>query len=157
MIPAYANGINFTDAQGERFLLESFTCPNAFEADQRAKYNVPVWLYRYFGDWKNIRLYPDSGAYHGTELEMVFGNSEAVSGIAPSKAEVATTRLMQHAWARFADDPVNGLIELGWPQYVAGEKTLVEIAKDNKPEIRLVKPEKYDGKCDDVTLGSLGG
>lgn len=155
VIPAYENGINVTTKQGAQFLLESFTCPNAFEAKQRVKYNVPTWRYRYFGHWKNLQLYPGSGAYHGTELEMVFGNSGAVSGIPPSSDEVKTTRLMQHAWATFADNPESGLSGLGWPEYDPKSKTLIEIAYQNKPTIRLVKPSVTDSECGSVKLGGI--
>lgn len=86
---------------------------------------------------------------------MIFGNSRAVSGIPPSRREVQTTRLMQHAWVRFADDPVDGLIELGWPRYVPDSPTLAEIAYHNMPEIMLVKPEVYDAACSSVVLGSM--
>lgn len=155
MIPAYENGVNVTKEQGNEFLLSSFTCPNAFEAKQRVKYNIPTWRYRYFGHWKNLQLYPGSGAYHGTELEMVFGNSGAVSGIPPSAKEVKTSRLMQHAWATFADNPDNGLTGLGWPEYDPESKTLIEIANHNQPSIRLVKPSVTDAECSNITLGGV--
>lgn len=110
---------------------------------------------RYSGHWKNLEMYPGSGAYHGTDLEMVFGNSGEVSGIPPLKAEQETTRLMQHAWATFADDPWEGLSKLGWPRFDQSSATLAEIARDNMPRIRLVKPSVYDAQCSSITLGSL--
>ena len=84
IIPAYGRGINTTLAQQSQFLLESFTCPNAFEARARAAHGVPVWLYRYFGDWPNTQLYPTSGAYHGTEMQMLFGMQSAFLTPTPS-------------------------------------------------------------------------
>jgi len=84
----------------------------------RAKAGVPIWRFRYFGDWDNLRLYPTSGAYHGSDLEMIFGASEDVSGLPESAPEMEMQALMQRTWAVFADDPVKGLErEMGWPVY----------------------------------------
>lgn len=143
-----------TGKQGDDFLLSSFTCPNLFEAEWRRHYDVPVWQYRYFGHWDNLRLYNGSGAYHGTDLEMVFGNDDVVSGIPSSEAEDEMTRLMQHAWAMFADDPAEGLHRLGWPEYDPAEKSLIRLAYNNQPGADFVSPSEYDAPCSTVELGA---
>lgn len=94
MIPAFGRGINTTSAQRDQFLLESFTYPNDFKARMGRAHNVSTWVHRYFGDWTNTRLYPTSGAYHGTEMQMLFGNSEDASGIAPSAEQMQLTKVM---------------------------------------------------------------
>ena len=94
-----------------------FTCPTAFEANQRRRHGVSTWVYRYFGDWGNLELYPGSGAYHGTELDMVFGTAEDVADQPNTAPEAATSKYMMKAWAAFAKDPHNGLKQLGWPLY----------------------------------------
>lgn len=160
-IPAYAKGVNVTEAQGHEFLLSSFTCPNAFEARMRRRHGVPVWLFRYFGDWNNTRLYGNSAfnpggsqAYHGSDLEMIFGASEDVSGLPTSEAERRTTELMQTAWAAFARDPACGLTGLDWPMFNE-EDGLVLLARDDKPEAVFASPGKYDAACEDVALAGL--
>ncbi len=100
-------------------------------------------------------MYPGSGTYHGIDLDTLLGNSGAVSGIAPSTAEIETTRLMQRAWAQFAADPATGLSKIGWPTYDPDSATLAEIALDDTPSIQFVKPSVYDASCPSVTLGSL--
>ena len=155
-IPAFANGIVPTTQQVVWFLLESFTCPNSYEASRRRDQNVPVWQYRYFGDWDNVRLYPDSGAYHGSDLHMIFGASGDVSGIAPSEAEKQTTQLMQHAWAAFCNDPTNGLTKvMNWPKFDPNQKSLIRLAYQNNPKPDFVKPETYDSPCSTITMGAL--
>ena len=124
-----------------------------FEAHNRRAQGVPVWQYRYFGDWDNIRLYNGSGAYHGSDLEMIFGNSAEVSGISPSDAERRTTKLMQFYWATFARDPHHGLTAVGWPRYKAKRKTLNRLAYNNDPLPSLVLPEEYDSPCETIILG----
>jgi carboxylesterase type B len=100
------------------FNLEAFACASAIEAEVRAAQGVPVWRYRYFGDFADLRLFPGSGAYHGTELDMVFGTAEDVSGIPNSEVEVQTIAYFQKAWTAFAHDPKQGLsITMGWPLY----------------------------------------
>jgi cholinesterase len=154
VIPAYGRGINTTQAQRDQFLLESFTCPNDFEARARKAHNVPVWQYRYFGDWPNTRLYPTSGAYHGTEMQMLFGNSEDVSGIATTAAQERLTDVMQKAWVAFAKDSVSGLEEFGWPRYAPEKKTLVRLGYQNSAVPDFVKPEVYSWNCSSVVLAS---
>jgi cholinesterase len=155
VIPAYGRGINTTLAQRDQFLLESSTCPNDFEARARTAHGVSVWQYRYFGDWPNTRLYPTSGAYHGTELQMLFGNSKDVSGTAPGAAQVRLTQVMQSAWVAFARDPVGGLEGIGWPKYDLDGETLVRLGYGNSDVVDLVRPEVYSGNCSDVVL--VGG
>jgi carboxylesterase type B len=111
-----------TDSQWSIFNSEGFTCATAQTASFRAKAGVPTWRYRYFGDWDNLRLYdccPGSGAYHGSELEMVFGTAEDVSGIANGSPEEQVSKMMMRAWGAFAKDSKAGLNRLGWPEYGA--------------------------------------
>ncbi|KAK8127296.1 hypothetical protein PG984_008404 [Apiospora sp. TS-2023a] len=147
VISAYGRGTNVTKAQGDEFLLTSFTCPNHAQALSRRAAGVPVWQYRYFGDWDNTRLYTTSGAYHGTDMHMVFGNSEAVTGILPSVAQDKTVVRMQHLWARFAADPVNGLSRAGWPRLEPGSDSLARFAYGNSPEWSFVDPEVLVDRC----------
>lgn len=152
MIPAFGRGIQTNATQRDQLLAESFTCPHDFEARARSALDVPVWQYRYFGDWDNTRLYPTSGAYHGTEMQMLFGNSGDVSGIAPSADQEELTKIMQSAWVAFARDPENGLSEFGWPLYEAGEETMIRLGFENSPEPDFVRPEVYAGNCSGVVL-----
>lgn len=153
MIPVFARGTNVTESQGAQFLLESFTCANDFEARARKSNGVPVWQYRYFGDWGNTRLYPTSGAYHGTEMQMLFGNSGDVSGTAPSAAQERLTETMQQAWVAFARDPKKGLKKFGWPEFDLEKKTLIRLGYGNSPKPDFVLPEVYSRNCSGVVLG----
>ncbi|CAD0097265.1 unnamed protein product [Aureobasidium mustum] len=55
-LAAWATNRTLTPTQWDNFILSGFTCPNSTETANRAKYNVPTWQYRYFGEWKNLRL-----------------------------------------------------------------------------------------------------
>ncbi|KAK5954473.1 hypothetical protein OHC33_004195 [Knufia fluminis] len=162
-IPAYAAGTKATEAQGDQFLLESFTCPNAFEAQNRKEHGVPVWLFRYFCDLDNTWLYPDSEfspggsqAYHGSDLQMIFGASEDVSGLPTTEEQREVTGLMQKAWAAFAEDPAKGLESvMGWPKFDEEKESLILLARDNSVEAEIVLPSEYDAECDGVVLAGL--
>jgi hypothetical protein len=157
-IAATALNKSFTPRQIQLFNLEAFTCPTAAETAARAAAHVPVWRYRYFADWPNLRLYPGSGAYHGSEIHMVFGGAQDVSGIPNSKAENELSAYMMMAWAAFADDPKEGLnMRLGWPMYDPEFDTLVRLGYDEATTASYVKPGVYDAECaalgDDKSAG----
>lgn len=116
-VGAFATGKSFNATQRELFDLEAFTCATAIEAAARVAKGVTVYRYRYFGDFDNLRLYPGSGAYHGAELNMVFGTAQDVSGLPNFAAEDATSAYLMKVWATFARDPKKGLSKLGWPTY----------------------------------------
>jgi len=118
-IAAFGQGRVLSDEAWDEFNRACFTCANSLEAKNRAKIGVPTFLFRYFGDWDNLRLYPTSGTYHGSDVNMVFGGSADVSGLPNSANETKIIALFQKAWATFAQDPLNGLTNnMKWPRYV---------------------------------------
>jgi carboxylesterase type B len=172
-ISGWASKLNFTDAQWDLFTQRAFTCPTAYATEYRVQYDVPTWRYRYSGDWDNLRLYngsaglgpKGSAAYHGSDLGLVFGTAQDITGLPNSAAENDYTKYVQGAWAAFARDSKNGLTNYGWPAYKSGkhklprtyngaiannstgENTLVELAYNNEPEPRVVDPAIYDSSC----------
>ena len=157
-IPAFSQGTTLSAEQWQQFNDGSFTCPIAFAAQHRAFYNIPTWRYRYYGDWQNLRLYGPSkgngneggsGAYHGADVEMVFGGSEDVSGLPKSEEQRRMERVMMKAWADFARDPRTGL---EWPVYDPARPTLVRLGYGNKGEATFVHPDVYDYVCYNFTL-----
>lgn len=107
-------------------------------------------------DWPNLRLYegfdgyPDSGAYHGADLDMLFGTAEDVTGEGNSAEEEATSRYIQGAWAAFGRDPVRGLKKYGWPEYDGKGKDLVLLGNGNQAAPMFVDAEVYDAVCPSV-------
>lgn len=155
-ILAYAQGVVPTTAQVAAFLLESFTCPVAYQATARRQHGVPSFAYRYLADWNNTRLYPTSGAYHGVDMHMIFGASADVSGLPTSADQRQLTTVMQKAWFAFCSDPHDGLADIGWPLFDPNGETLVQLGLDNVPVALFVSPSVYDAPCSTVTMGALG-
>ncbi|KAF3059049.1 alpha/beta-hydrolase [Trichoderma afarasin] len=155
-IPAFASGIVPTADQVVSFLLESFTCPVSHQANARRNHGVPAWAYRYMADWDNTRLYPTSGAYHGVDLHMIFGASADVSGLPTTADQRSLTKLMQHAWFTFSNNPTSGLSSLGWPQFNKKKASLIVLGQNNRPKAQFVSPSVFDLTCPNITLAGLG-
>ncbi|PTB48814.1 hypothetical protein M431DRAFT_10506 [Trichoderma harzianum CBS 226.95] len=143
-----------------QFLLESFTCPVTFQAAARRNHGVPAWTFRYMADWDNTRLYSTndstSGAYHMVDLHMIFGASEDVTGPPTTTDQRNLTYIMQKAWASFANDPVDGLARLGWPQFDQNENSYFLLGKNNIPSAEFVAPSEWNSPCSTVTFGLFG-
>lgn len=155
-VSAFGANITLSEAAWELFVQRGFSCPAKYSTDARVARGVPAYRYRYMGDWDNLRLYPawgpypDSGAYHGTDLDMIFGTAYDVSGANDSAPEADTSRYMMDAWASFGRDPVNGLKKLGWPMYHSNTTSLMRIANNNSATPELVAPSVYDATCPPV-------
>ena len=152
-IAVFAANHTFTLNQISLFDLEAFTCPTGAETAARAQQDVPVWRYRYFGDWPNLRLYPNSSAYHGSEIGLVFGTAPDITGLPNTPQEDELSAYMMKAWATFAADPKKGLSEcLGWPRYDPAKTTLVRLGYQDETNASFVSPAVYDAQC-----AALGG
>ena len=68
---------------------------------------IPTWRYYFNATIPNIQPegYPTLGAFHGADLDIVFGTYPA-AGV--TDQEVAISAFMQTAWATFAKDPTGG-------------------------------------------------
>jgi cholinesterase len=146
----------FPDVYWESFNLVTFVCPAAARANISVANGVPTWRYRWFGEFPNtiITTVPDSGAWHASELSVLFNNNPSGSGIpANTPQEVAIGSYLRGAWATFAKDPVNGLKTYsggngtGWPTYVPAGNTLVRLAYQNLTGPNLAPSEMYDSLC----------
>ncbi|KAE8150662.1 carboxylesterase [Aspergillus avenaceus] len=146
-VSAFAANLSRSDSAWKVFNQAAFTCPTGNAAANRAAHGVPTWQSRYFGDWDNLRLYPTSGAYHGSDLAMLFGTAEEISGLPNSREEERFSQYMRSAWVAFARDPVNGLVKFGWPRYDPDDKTLVGLAYQNSTSAQLFIPTPFETAC----------
>ncbi|KAH6629592.1 Alpha/Beta hydrolase protein [Boeremia exigua] len=118
------------------------TCPGAKGALARKTYNVPVWRTRYFGEWPNLNPLPWLGAYHSSDIPMVFGTSDLLGPDTP--AEAATSKYIQDAWAAFARDPEKGIT---WAQYDPNADTLVKLGFENNTQAVYGPGDEFDALC----------
>lgn len=109
------------------------TCGAAVAAASRKAFNVPIWRVRYFGVWPNLNPFSWLGAYHSSDIPMIFGTSDLRGSDTP--LETATSKYYQSAWATFARDPVNGLVKYGWPVFEPQGQTLVKLGNGSAKAI----------------------
>jgi cholinesterase len=138
-------GVTIPDQFWDQLNLEEFTCPAGIRANTSVGASNPTWRYRYFGDFPNIRISADSGAYHGAEMSIIFTTMPTVPDSTPEEISIST--YMRGAWVAFAKDPVNGLTTYGWPVYDISGDTLIRLAYNNVTGTNAVNPYLYDAKC----------
>jgi len=146
-----------------------FDCLTADAAKVRLDNKVNAWRYRYAGDWPNQKLTSSSGAYHGSELPMLFGTSEYLSlyygelfkqniSFADTEEQKKLAKTMMTAWTSFAKDPENGLSKLGWPVYDPKNPTVVQLGGDGSSAVTFALAKTFDSRCGLVNglIGILG-
>ncbi|MCJ1317754.1 hypothetical protein MMC15_003081 [Xylographa vitiligo] len=88
----------------------TFLCPASAIVNLAATSGYAVWRYYFNATFPNTQLFPDAGAYHSSEIPLVFGTYPTAGATAQ---EVALSRYLQTAWADFAKNPAGGP---GWPR-----------------------------------------
>ncbi|MCJ1329557.1 hypothetical protein MMC10_006237 [Thelotrema lepadinum] len=99
--------------------LNTFLCPATETVRLRNQNNLPTFRYSYAGNFSNISPRPWLGAYHSSELPMLFGTYENFRG-AGQLLENQTSIAMQDAWVVFAQKGASGLEATGWQPYELG-------------------------------------
>ncbi|KAB8274055.1 Alpha/Beta hydrolase protein [Aspergillus minisclerotigenes] len=96
--------------------LEVHQCPANYYTDLR--YNTSSLTFRYYnmGNFSNTSPRPWEGAYHTSELPLVFGTYDWYGGPATEYQAAVATR-WQDLYLAFVKDPVHALPKLGWPAY----------------------------------------
>ena len=135
---------------------QGFTCASRDSAGFRSAHDVPVWRYRYFATWPNLELYPDSGAYHGSDRHMSFGAGEDVPGLPKTPAENQQIQYQMAAWGSFINNPETGpgSSESPWPE-AREPNGLVALGVNNQPGATYVDPSTYDTLCEQMNGGVL--
>ncbi|KAK0103599.1 hypothetical protein ONS95_005611 [Cadophora gregata] len=148
-------GAAFADSDWDEMNLSIYTCPTGQRANASILASNPTWRYRFHAIFPNINISPESGAYHGAELTLLFGTE---SQLEPSTVEEdAFAEYLKGAWVAFAKDPVAGLssYEGGWPMYDPAGESLVRLGFENKVGTNLGFPELYDAGCSEASLTAL--
>ncbi|KAL2702622.1 hypothetical protein AAEP93_006920 [Penicillium crustosum] len=132
-----------------------YNCPLRESVRIRLSQHVPTWRYLYHGNFSNVSPTPWLGAYHGSEIPIVFGTYDKSRAIPPSAREVEVSEYMQGAWVAFAKDPCMGLSEYGWPPFSFDEPTLINLALNNTVEAIFTSASPWDTSCEAPTRSEL--
>ncbi|TRX91498.1 hypothetical protein FHL15_007503 [Xylaria flabelliformis] len=109
-------------------------CTTLQDIKLRAGVGATTYQYLYGGNFSNISPVPWLGAYHASDLPMVFG-TYGLEG--PSGAfEEQVSRKMQDLYLEFIKDPVEGLKRAGWPPVTGRlqDPNIMALALDGKLE-----------------------
>lgn len=85
-------------------------------SSDRYAVNATTYRYYYAGNFTNISPRPWEGAYHSSELPLIFGTHSLFRGES-TPFEYAVSYRYQDLYLAFANDPANGLAAQGWPAY----------------------------------------
>lgn len=145
-------GVDESDTFWDQFDLATFVCPSATRANFSITAHLPTWRYRYFGSFPNLQIQtnPDSGAYHSSELSLLFDNlpPAGIPGIPPpTEFEGQWGTYIRRAWTTFAKDPEKGLERFGWPSWNPEKPTLIRLGYGNFTGPNEASPQLYD-RCD---------
>ena len=146
--------VTFPDSDWDAFEL-TFSCPAGIRANSSVAAHNPTWRYRFFGVFPNINVSSEGGAYHGAELQLLFGTT--FSTPSATAEEIKFEAYLRGAWTTFAKDPVNGLSTYagGWPLYDPAEKSLIRLGYENGVGTNLAFPMQYDAACVNSSLSAL--
>ena len=101
-----------------------------------------TWRFYLKASFPNTELIPNGRAYHGTQIPLVRGTYPA-EGATPQ--EIALSKYMQDAWARFAKNPKQGP---GWNRLgTNGGADLGELGANGGTGVTVIPEEKIDVQC----------
>ncbi|EPE09777.1 para-nitrobenzyl esterase [Ophiostoma piceae UAMH 11346] len=103
--------LRFTDEE----TLKAFVCPAANATRWRgALPGRTTYRYQYAGNFSSVTPYPWLGAYHGSDIPIMFGTMVVQPGVTAFQQRVSES--MQDHLAAFVADPENGLrnMNTGW-------------------------------------------
>ncbi|KIJ50906.1 hypothetical protein M422DRAFT_244855, partial [Sphaerobolus stellatus SS14] len=125
-----------------------FSCPAGTTTLDHVNANVPVFRYRYDGIFPDISHQSDLRAFHSSEIPIVFGTYNLSPFGPPTSAEITLSSYVQGAWVAFARDPVNGLVNFGWPRYNPVTNSLVLLGNSaNQSGVTFTNGLTYDLGC----------
>lgn len=128
-----------------------FLCPGTETTRLRTQAGLQTYRYLYSGNFSNVSPLPWMGAYHDSDLPMIFGTHGDFRGES-TDSERRTSERMQDAVLAFMEDPYAGPEKVGWPS-VKSEKMLI-FGEEGKAA-RQVSLESVQGVCADEAM--MGG
>ncbi|KIW45062.1 uncharacterized protein PV06_03481 [Exophiala oligosperma] len=138
---------NVTAGPNETLALQTtiggFICPSHNTSEYRTQNKLLTYRYQYAGNFSNISPRPWMGAYHDTDLPMLFGTYNDFRGAGPG-FEGRVSQKLQDLVLAFMKDPVAGPKGMGWSDYTSGQ--MLRFAADGVVA-KNVSVQTVDGVC----------
>ncbi|KAL4897496.1 Alpha/Beta hydrolase protein [Aspergillus ambiguus] len=119
-------------------------CPNTHNAELRYNTSSLTFYYYNTANFSNISPRPWEGAYHTSELPLVFGTYSQYGG-PTTREEVDVATRWQELYLAFIRDPIHGLPSMGWPAYRPDGFAMV-FAANNTPS-QLIPVTELSNRC----------
>lgn len=123
-----------------------FMCPTIQTSHDRFASNATTFRFLYAGNFTTISPQWWEGAFHSSDLPMVFGTYALARGPGTDFQRQVSER-MQEYWVAFAEDPVGGLEKLGWGRYQGGGGEGIMFGADGRIEQKIGEG-RLDQPCD---------
>lgn len=129
--------------------LSVFLCPSVLTTHERyAGGDATTYRYLYGGNFSNIAPQWWEGAYHSSDLPMVFG-THSIARSNSTSFEVAVSEEMQDFFLAFAEDPENGLPAKGWQGYKGDSKGESALFGWKDQVVRPIADKELESGCDE--------
>ncbi|KAJ5491733.1 hypothetical protein N7539_003300 [Penicillium diatomitis] len=140
---------NITDSQAEA---RQWDCLAALDTKERFSLGLDTFRYFWGGNFTNISPVPWLGAYHFSDLLMIFGTYVKDVGEI-SQLEIETSETMQDYMLAFIKNPPTVPETVGWPLFDPNSPDgglIVEFGKD--VPAKNITGRYLDGACYDTTV-----
>lgn len=138
-------------ARVDRETVDVFVCLASNTTRARQRLGLTTYRYEYAGNFSSLTPLPWLGAYHASDVPMVFGTYEGREGVTAFQREVAVR--MQDDVLAFMEDPEAGLRRRGWLPWgetggsvVMGGRNMVRFASGGVVG-RNVSADEIDDAC----------
>ncbi len=122
-----------------------FVCLASNTTRARAEQGLTTYRYEYAGNFSSLAPLRWMGAYHGSDVPMVFGTYQRRGGVTDFQGEVAGR--MQEYFLGFMEDAEGGLEKMGWkPWGKDGGREMVRFGSGGVVE-RKVSADEVDDAC----------
>ncbi|KAK1624293.1 Alpha/Beta hydrolase protein [Colletotrichum phormii] len=129
-----------------------FWCPATKTTNERLAAGRTTYRYYYSAVSNNTSPRSWMGAYHGSELPMIFGTHADFRGNSTT-FEYALSRVMMDAYAASVKDSTAGLDAIGWAAYTAEDRLVRSYGQNNN--VTVGKRTLSDIETEFATLGLL--
>jgi acetylcholinesterase len=138
----------FNQSVSDKDTNEIFLCSTARTSRLRQSRALTTYRYRYDGNFSNLSPLAYPGAYHASELPLIFGTAGDFHG-ASTAYENTVSRTMQDFWLDFARDPEHGLSKVGWGTYGEGRAVILG---DVDEVVKGIDVSQLDGICNSLPV-----
>ncbi|KAJ4350606.1 hypothetical protein N0V95_004610 [Ascochyta clinopodiicola] len=126
--------------------LAAWVCPALDIGNARSAFDVPVYRYQYAGQFPNLNPLPWLGAYHSSDIPLIFGTHDLLTEFGNStELEESVSRAMQDHIVALAADPCEGPGRIGW-QPTASNGKIIRFGANGKA-VEYVAHVEIEGAC----------